>query len=43
MIELQNIGTITNKIMVKNYCSNLLKESKTRHFNYLNFKDITEN
>ena len=27
----------------QNYCSNLLKESKTRHFNNLNLKDVTEN
>ena len=27
----------------RNYCSNLLKESKTRHFNNLNVKYITEN
>ena len=27
----------------QNYYSNLLKESKTRHFNYLNIKDVTEN
>ena len=26
----------------RNYCSNLLKESKTRHFNNLNVKDVTE-
>ena len=25
------------------YCSNLLKESKMRHFNNLNVKDVTEN
>ena len=40
---MQNIGTITNEIIVENYCSNLLKESKTRHFNNLNVRDITEN
>ena len=27
----------------RNYCSNLLKESKTHHFNNLNVKDVTEN
>ena len=27
----------------RNYCSNLLKESKTRHFNNLKVKDVTEN
>ena len=27
----------------RNYCSNLLKESKTRHFNNLSVKDVTEN
>ena len=27
----------------RNLCSNLLKESKKRHFNNLNMKDITEN
>ena len=27
----------------RNDCSNLLKESKTRHFNNLNVKDLTEN
>ena len=27
----------------RNYCSNLWKESKTRHFNNLNVKDVTEN
>ena len=27
----------------RNYCSNLLKESKTNHFNNLNVKDVTEN
>ena len=26
----------------RNDCSNLLKEPKTRHFNHLNVKDITE-
>ena len=26
----------------QNYCSNLLKESKTLHFNNLNVKDVTE-
>ena len=25
------------------HCSNLLKESKTHHFNNLNVKDVTEN
>ena len=27
----------------RNYCSNFLKESKTRHFNNLNVKDVSEN
>ena len=27
----------------RNLCSNLLKESKKRHFNNLNVKDVTEN
>ena len=27
----------------QNYCSNLLKEAKTHHFNNLNVKDVTEN
>ena len=27
----------------RNYCSNFLKGSKTRHFNNLNVKDVTEN
>ena len=27
----------------RNYCSNLLKESKTRHFNNLSVEDETEN
>ena len=27
----------------RSYCSNLLTESKTRHFDNLNIKDITEN
>ena len=27
----------------RNYCSNLLTESKTRHFDNLNVKDVTEN
>ena len=26
----------------RNYCSNLLTESKTRHFDSLNVKDLTE-
>ena len=29
--------------MVRNYCSNLLKESNTRHFNNLDVKDVTKN
>ena len=27
----------------RNYCSNFLTESKTRHFDNLNIKDVTEN
>ena len=39
----RNAKNLSNYKQQQNYCSNLLKESKTRHFNNLNVKGVTEN
>ena len=39
----RNAKNWSNYKLQRNFCSNLLKESKTRHFNNLNVKDVTEN
>ena len=42
-IKERNSKNWSNYKQQRNYCSNLLKESKTRHFNNLNVKGVTEN
>ena len=42
-IKERNVKNWSNYKQQRNHCSNLLKESKTRHFNNLNVKDATEN
>ena len=39
----RNAKNWSNYKQQRNYCSNLLEESKTHHFNNLNVKDVTEN
>ena len=41
--EERNIETWSEYKRQRNLCSNLLKQSKKRHFNNLNVKDLTEN
>ena len=38
----RNVKNWFNYKQQRNYCSSLLTESKTRHFDNLNVKDITE-
>ena len=41
--EEENIGNWSEYKRQRNLCSNLLKQSKKRHFNSLNVNDVTEN
>ena len=41
-IKERNAKNWFNYKQQQNYCSNLLTESKTRHFHNLNVKDVTE-
>ena len=41
--EDRNIENLSEYKCERNLCSNLLKQSKKRHFNNLNVKDVTEN
>ena len=39
----RNAKNWSNYKQQRHYCSDLLSESKTRHFNNLNLTDVTEN
>ena len=41
--EERNAKILYNYKQQQNYCSNLLKKSKTHHFNNLIVKDVTKN